>query len=273
MLIDKNEYRESLSDLWNKVFGDDYSFIKLIFNNRYDNSILCFAEIEDGKTVSAFYLIENELSFNGEAFSGYYLYAAATLPEYRGRGLMSSLIRQAQDYCCKNNKDYISLVPSQTSLYNYYASLGFCEAMYRYISVDGAFSADSAECTTLTSPQQILDLRRCYKGNSFNFTDNSFLYAFECMKHSGFEFKATGEDVLLIDSDDTDSFSELVSADDEKANEYANKISTKGALTSPFELTAFNSSKAVPYGMIYPINTTLVRNWNFTDIYMNIALD
>ena len=29
----------------------------------------------------------------------------------------------------------------------------------------------------------------------------------------------------------------------------------------------------VPFGMIFPINKELIRDWNYTDIYMNIALD
>ncbi len=273
MLIDKNEHKKSLSDLWSRVFDDDYSFIKLIFNKEYDESILCFAEIIDGIAVSAFYLIENQLNFDGECFNGYYLYAAATLPEYRGKGIMSKLIRQAQEYCREKDIAYISLVPSQGSLYNYYSALGFCEAMHRYVNGETDSSSAFTGATAIDSPKQILDLRRGFKGNALNFTDKSFGYAFDCMKYSGFEFKALADNVLLIDSDDADSFSELISLDAEKANEFAYKISTKGKLTSPFALKKFNENKIVPYGMIYPINQKLERDWKITDIYMNIALD
>ena len=273
MLIDKNKYRKSLSDLWNRVFGDDYSFIDLIFNKAYAKSILCFAEIDNDKIVSAFYLIKNELSFDGEIYNGYYLYAAATLPEYRGKGIMSSLIRQSQEYCRKNAIDFISLVPSQESLYSYYSSLEFRKSMYRYVNFGNEASEASYKAEILSSSEQILDLRRRYKGNIINFADDSFGYAFDCMKHSGFEFKKIAEDILLIDSDDYDSFSEIISSDNKAVNEAAEKISFKGGLTSPFELKKFKNNEIMPYGMIYPINAKLVRDWNITDIYMNIALD
>lgn len=273
MLIDKNEHKKSLSDLWSRVFDDDYSFIKLIFNKEYDESILCFAEIIDGIAVSAFYLIENQLNFDGECFNGYYLYAAATLPEYRGKGIMSKLIRQAQEYCREKDIAYISLVPSQGSLYNYYSALGFCKAMHRYVNSETDSSSAFTEVTALDSPKQILDLRRGFKGNALNFTDKSFGYAFDCMKYYEAEFKITGDGVLLIAYDDDDSFNEVISADAEVADEFADKISLKGCLTSPFKLNSFKSSEAVPYGMLYPVNERLKRNWKFTDIYMNIALD
>ncbi len=273
MLIDKNKYRESLSVLWNKVFGDDYSFIDLIFNKEYDSSILCFAELDNEKAVSAFYLIKNELKFENAIFNGYYLYAAATLPEYRGKGLMSDLIRQAQTYCRQQGADYISLVPSQESLYNYYSALGFQKAMHRFLNSGIDLISYSDDASDLNDPEQILDIRRKYNGNIINFSGDSFGYAFDCMKYSGFNFKAFSSDVLFVASGDSDSYSELIAPEAESASEFAKIINSKGTLTSPFKLDVCKKNEIMPYGMIYPVNPRLIRNWNFTDIYMNIALD
>ena len=274
MLIDKNRHKESLTELWNRVFGDEQSFIELIFNEKYNESILCFAEITDEKAVSAFYLIKNELRYNGELYNGYYLYAAATLPEFRGRGYMSELIRKAQQFFRENNKaDFISLVPSEKSLYGYYSSLGFQTAMYRFINGRTSSAVCSSSYKEIESPEEILDIRRKYKGNSINFSCDSFGYALDCMKHSGFKLLSTGADIILIDSDDADSFSELVAPDADTASHFAKGIDLKGDLTSPFFLDEYSENEAVPYGMLYPINKKLVRDWKFTDIYMNVALD
>ena len=42
---------------------------------------------------------------------------------------------------------------------------------------------------------------------------------------------------------------------------------------SPYKLNGFSSNKIKRYGMLYPINKKLERDWKYTDIYMNIALD
>ena len=131
MLIDKQKYKDSLSLLWHRVFGDYYSYISILFKEDYDNSILCFGELDNENVISAFYLLKNTLNFNGKIYNGFYLYAAATLPEYRGKGTMSALIREAQDFCKAEGYDYISLLPAEESLYDYYGRFSFETAMYR----------------------------------------------------------------------------------------------------------------------------------------------
>ena len=271
MLIDKNTYKKSLADLWHTVFGDDYGFIDLIFKKEYEKSVLCFAEIVDGKAVSAFYLIENTLKFEGESYRGYYLYAAATLPENRKEGLMSKLINEALEYCKNNKVDFVSLVPSEESLYSYYSRFGFCKAMYRYINIGKAEAVTFFESESLDS-DKILGIRNKYEGNIISYSSEAFGYALDCLKFSGFDFKKVSDDSYLLSSAD-DEFSEFLST--EKSLEYNLSKIKDGvkSFTSPFRLNNFSENKCVPYGMLFPINSYLEREWKYTDIYMNIALD
>ncbi len=272
MLINKSEYKRSLTELWHKVFGDSYDFIELIFKPQYDDGILCFAELDEGRAVSSFYLLKNTLKFKNKFFDGYYLYAAATLPEYRKSGIMSRLIREAQDYCGKNNVDFISLVPSEESLYAYYSRFGFEKAMYRCENKGCSLKISSYNTENITDADEILKIRNAFDRNIINFHPSTFGYAAECLIYGGFEFRRVSDDSYLLCSD-RDGFSELMSSE-KNLTENAEKLTgANSEITSPFALEAYDTHKFKPFGMLYPINPRLIREWNYTDIYMNIALD
>ncbi len=272
MLINKNEYKSSLTELWNCVFGDSYDFIELIFKAEYNDPILCFAELDGDRAVSAFYLIKNTLKFENELFDGYYLYAAATLPEYRKSGIMSRLIREAQGYCKERNVDFITLVPSEESLYGYYSRFAFESAMYRCENIEIVSDRSAGSFGILEDTDRILEIRNGFEGNTVSFHPTSFGYAYDCLKYSGFEFRSFSGDSYLLRSDD-DDFSEFMSSQKNLANNILKLSEAKEKITSPFALETYNTHIYKPYGMLYPINPRLIRQWKFTDIYMNIALD
>lgn len=273
MLKDKSRHRLSLISLWQTVFGDEPDFIDLIFKKEYESPVLCFAEIIDGKAVSAFYLIENTLKFENKYYHGYYLYAAATLPEYRKEGLMSVLINEALTYCEKNGADFVSLVPSEESLYSYYSRFGFCKAMYRFVSA----RASSAQCAdrsleTITDSEKILEIRNSLEGNLISFSPSSFGYAADVLAYSGFSFKKLSDEGYLLFSPG-DKFAELFSSERSLEKNLLIAGNSLSAVTSPFAPAGFDECECVPFGMLYPINALLKRDWKYTDIYMNIALD
>ena len=244
MLSDKDKYKESLVDLWSEVFGDDRSYIELIFNEEYKDSIICFAELEGDRAVSAFYLLENTLNFDNKLYHGYYLYAAATLVSYRKKGLMSALIKEAQAYCKETGIDFISLVPSEESLYSYYARYGFQKSMYRRSS--NISTSDSVKI----KPCDYYKARSLLRGSYINLTESTFSYAADCFIHVGADFYKNSEG-LFVYLPDEDEIIEFL----------------------PDDLESEVQSESTPFGMLYPINKNLFRNWKYTDIYMNIALD
>lgn len=246
MLIDKFAYKSDLTELWHIVFKDSYDYIDLIFKEDYRNSVLCFADLDEKKVVSALYLIKNHLHFDGKDYNGYYLYAAATLPEYRKKGIMSCLIKEAQLYCESKGLDYISLVPSNEMLYSYYSVFGFKEAMYCFES----FSLDGAEKTEI-SFSEYYSKRSKLSCNYFNLNESTFSYAADCFAFSGLKFYRTDNDCLCICSQQGEDLIEVISHG---------------------KPTEKNMQKC-KFGMLFPINDELKRDWKYTDIYMNIALD
>ncbi len=244
MLIDRFRYEETLKSLWHRVFGDSYSYIELIFNKRFGECVLCFAEIENDEAVSAFYLLKSRLHYGGEDFEGYYLYAAATDVKHRGKSIMSKLIREAQLYCEKTGYDFISLVPSEKSLYDYYGRFAFVSAMY-CVTADVDVSADES---VITAENYYARRNRLCK-NHIIFDEQAFMYAAYCLKKTGYDFYLNGDSISIKNSD-----GEILEV-------LSNGYSESGL------------SEKYPFGMLYPINSELKRDWNYTDIYMNIALD
>ena len=116
--------KEDLQSLWETVFGDSRFVTDAFFAYAFDPDGCFYAE-RDGKAVAALYLLP---VLSGDT-KGFYLYAAATLPAYRGQGLMGSLIREALAYAEKNAQ-FVYLCPAEDSLYAYYARFGFSQTLY-----------------------------------------------------------------------------------------------------------------------------------------------
>lgn len=120
---EKSDYPE-LKALWKTVFGDSDDVLDAFFENTVKTENI-YAFRKDGKIVSAFYLIDASLIENNKTFSGKYLYAAATLPEYRKQGIMSEMIKYAADILRIKGTDILFLYPADEKLYSYYEKLGF----------------------------------------------------------------------------------------------------------------------------------------------------
>ncbi len=132
--------KDDLQCLWETVFGDSRKVTDAFFDNAFDSDG-CFYIAAEGKAVSALYLLP--VSFADQ--KGYYLYAAATLPSYRGQGLMGMLLTEALVYA-RQQGDFVYLCPAEESLYDYYRKHGFETVLYaRYLSdadTEGIIGAD-----------------------------------------------------------------------------------------------------------------------------------
>ena len=116
--------KERLITLWQEAFGDSREAIELFWDNRYipENTVVFE---ENGKLCSMLYLLDGKLSAKGDIYNSYYLYAAATLKEFRGRGIMRQMLDYAKNLAQKRNIDFICLKPAEESLYNFYEKNGY----------------------------------------------------------------------------------------------------------------------------------------------------
>ena len=249
--------REGLIRLWIKVFGDEREYVELLFQCEKG---ICdtFAYHDGGSVCSALYLLDCTLNFNGKDYKGKYLYAAATDPKYRQKGIMGTLISEAQEYCNKSGLDFIALVPANDELYRYYERFGFITAMHRktvFSSTENIF-----EAATEISADEYFSERRRYLDNCLSFSDSCTDYVASCLKYSGLRFYNADNGALFI----SEQGSILL-------DEYISEGSAVRLITD--NLSDDNKCYDEKYGMLYPINADLIRDWNYKDIYMNIALD
>ncbi len=260
MLIKADEkHIPSLIKLWHDVFGDSEEYIKLFFRKAYYDGE-CFAETHDGEFISAFYLLKCSVRYAGKVYEGRYLYAAATLPEYRGKGLMSKLIGEATAYCKDMGLDFIALVPAGDSLYGYYGRYGFQEAMYKYRFVI------NNECVTLRAYRELENADEFYKIRSSSdgvlvYGKTGSDYAYDCLKFSDNKIISVSNGSYYIDGE------ELFVGDDEDAA--LNFLNSLGGERVVYSDKPLMNAEKVRNGMLYTFNNELKNK----EIYMNIALD
>ena len=114
----------SLKQIWSICFNEPQEAIDLFFENKFNNKNCVVLEVEN-KIVSALYMLDATIVLNDKIYPCYYLYAAGTLPSYRGLKYMTQLINYSNDLAFKNGKDFSFLLPASKSLYGYYGKLGY----------------------------------------------------------------------------------------------------------------------------------------------------
>ena len=113
------EQRE-MRAMWHDIFGDDVAEIDSFLVRHTDAIPLIHRE--DDRVVSMLFVVPLQMWEQRVA----YIYAVATLPEYRGRGIASQLLNEALQLVEQSRKfDCVALIPSSTESKRLYERLGF----------------------------------------------------------------------------------------------------------------------------------------------------
>lgn len=117
------EMTEQLKQIWSVCFGDSREYIDFYFAHRFrpEEMLVCLAE---GQPVSMLSLLPAQLCHEGHRLPIRYVYAVATLPEYRGKGYARLLLEEA----FRRLQAPLALLPASASLREYYGRLGFRDA-------------------------------------------------------------------------------------------------------------------------------------------------
>ncbi|HOU11132.1 MAG TPA: GNAT family N-acetyltransferase [Clostridiales bacterium] len=113
-----------IAQLWAVCFGDSAEYIAHFLKKRFSAS-RCLVFRDSGQIVSMMFLLEGRLQTAGRQRTAYYIYAACTHPQYRNRGIMAALIERAREEASALGAGALCLVPSEASLFDYYARFGF----------------------------------------------------------------------------------------------------------------------------------------------------
>lgn len=112
-----------LVTLWQKSFGDSTDYIRMFLAWNFDR-IKTIVYVTDENTeipVSVAYLLPVTYVEKGKAdMPCWYLYAAATLPEYRGHGYFAEILKFVE----QKLPEPMILVPGEESLISYYEKQG-----------------------------------------------------------------------------------------------------------------------------------------------------
>ena len=124
---------DSLRKLWKTVFGDSDEFLDSFFRIAYSPDRCKYIE-EDGEAVCALYWFDCEY-YGGKLA---YIYAVATHPNHRGKGLASRLMQETHDRLREMGYAGAVLKPAE-GLFPFYERLGYqtCGYIRRFTAVAG----------------------------------------------------------------------------------------------------------------------------------------
>lgn len=125
---------DGLKQLWKTVFGDPDAFIDAFFAIAFSPDRCRYTE-ENGKIASALYWFDCE--YEGGKLA--YIYAVATHPDHRGKGLASRLLEETHARLKAQGYAGCVLKPAK-GLFPFYERLGYKTSGYIH-----RFDADAAE--------------------------------------------------------------------------------------------------------------------------------
>ena len=181
-----------LRSLWQLAFGDSEEFIAGFFAGGYSpRRCRCAAECDD--VAAALYWFDSE--FRGQKFA--YLYAVATHPDFRNRGLCRTLMADTVDCLTERGYDGALLMPQDLNLREMYGRMGFGDCCTL-----SEFACDAGEAVALrpVSPGEFAALRREYLPPEGVIQEGANLSYLE--RYAAFY---AGEDFLLAAAPDGDS--------------------------------------------------------------------
>ena len=117
--------REQLLTLYRACFPeDDPQFWNWVFDNLYapENTLNVR---ENGTIIASLQMIPYKMQLKDRLFAAHYIYAASTLPEKQGKGLMAGLLARAAEEGRKRGHDFSVLITQEDSLLDYYARFGY----------------------------------------------------------------------------------------------------------------------------------------------------
>lgn len=156
----KWDMRRELSRIWQVCFGEPARFPNYFLNNCFKPEN-CLVQFKGGYAAACVYMLPAYIASDGEYFKSHYIFAAGTMPEMRGRGYMSALLKAAADIGLRRGEKYSAVLPSSQSLYGFYGKSGYIPFFkVRKLSVSRVKMEKSAVISSSRQFKVILDSRR-----------------------------------------------------------------------------------------------------------------
>lgn len=119
-------------ELWQLAFGDDGAYVDNFYQRYYrPERVLVLEEEGVVRSMTAWFDTTFLIPGKGSCRAAY-LYAVATHPDCRGRGLAAKLLADADEYFCSLCIPAVTTVPAEPSLHNFFGANGFREC-FRHV--------------------------------------------------------------------------------------------------------------------------------------------
>ncbi len=123
----KDGMRPDIERIWKLCFpNDSQKVVRYFFDHRYNpNACIVYIDPISGRPVAMLHIIDMMITDDSEIKPAQYLYAAATRPDFQGKGIMTKMLAAAQKYAESKNKVYTAVLPAEHSLIKFYEKRGF----------------------------------------------------------------------------------------------------------------------------------------------------
>lgn len=237
---------DSLKQLWKTVFGDSDSFIDTFFRMAYAPERCLYIE-EEGTVISGLYWLDCRWEDRKIA----YIYAVATHPDHRGKGLASRLMTQAHDRLKALGYAGAALKPAP-GLFPFYARLGYVPSGF-VRCFDAAAGSVPLSLTQLSAERHALLRRRLLPENSI-LQEGVILEFFHC-----FAQVYGTEDALICTDPQSGTVLEFLG----DTRQLPGMLASLGLETARIRMPG----KDTPFTMYLPLNCTKIPG------YLGITLE
>ncbi len=261
---------EGITNLWHEAFGDSKEDIEIFINNRYvpENTLICE---KSGKVVSVLFLLEGVAYINQKEYPSYYLYAACTLKEHRGEGIMSKMLAEAQKTALSRNRRFIFLLPAEPSLYGYYGKFGYIPLKKKLISVS-SFATENTVSDEKTNNMYSLREAAFANCNRFIWDNDAINYAINMHIHYGGNLISSRNGYVLYTNSDSECLVKEYSFTGANAFENCVFPTDKPVrILLPFDYQTDAPYETVNGGMVLSVNNDYPLN--IDSVYLGLTLD
>lgn len=180
--------KQKIKELWRICFDDTEQFIRLFFDEVYQEENAVIIE-KNGKIVSSLHLLPYTMTFFGREIPVAYIYGVCTHPDERGKGLMSQLMQMAKEELEHRKIPAAALIPADSWLFDIYRKYGYTEAFY--------FN----DCSYAPTHQIHTNDTRLFVADTttpglFEFFDRKLRERDVCMLHSETDFQVIRKDFV-----------------------------------------------------------------------------
>lgn len=285
--------RSELAEIWQTCFDEPARPARYFLNNdfRPEN---CLVYRVGNKTASVVYLLPVKVASKDGPLQAHYIYAAATLPQYRGRGFMAALLAGAALVGAKRGDQYSVVLPATKELYPLYQKsdyLPFFQVRNVSLSIEelcsvaesGRIARTAIDCHVLNT---LRNTQLSGKAGSVLWSDEGFAFAAGMGGVYGDRLVASLTDgrpayalCRRLDKD-TCAVQEIMADLKSLPDLAANMMEAVPAETYRFRLQSDSGlftaeGETVPFGMIKPIGGASMQPIQPPDgsAYLGLSLD